>query len=449
MSKPTAENIETIITGLKQFFGHMLQTKTFHLQEFINFMEPRFAAAGYRDTEKFKSQSKKNGNVLIISHAVAGDFVLQSAAIREIRRLYPGAHITLVMRASILNLAEFCPYVDELLTTNRAYLPTFLNDFWFNILFVENLLKRRFDICYAFTQSSETPFLMYMSGARIRVTQRRDNDSIYLSAYPMKEATKLATHRFPEFNYGQHTVDDNLSLVDNMVHIPCANRSIEVWYTPADYSVAASHLQAEDKIFYALCMGGSFPLKHYPPEKYARLLEMILDEEPKAMFVILGGGNRDLQSAEIIKNVAPKIYEENVIDLTNKLTYRQSAAALTLCKMYIGNDTGTMHMAAAVKCPVLSPNYFAADLPSIPNEDAIYVYSPHGVPAVVVRPEHALPECMNNRINGHITAAPRNYGCTANAPHCITQIEPETLLKGFHLLKERIAQKINEPLYIY
>ena len=191
-------------------------------------------------------------------------------------------------------------------------------------------------------------------------------------------------------------------------------------------------------------------MKRYPPEKYARLLEMILDEEPSAMFVILGGGQWDLQSAEIIKDVAPKIYEENVIDLTNKLTYRQSAAVLSLCDMYIGNDTGTMHLAAAVKCPTLTPYYFAEDLPKIsPDDDIIRFFFSRDVPNVFVRPEHALPECMEAHVKGQAKYVSSNYGCTANVPHCITQIAPETLFKGFHLLKERIAQGNCEPLYIY
>lgn len=104
---------------------------------------------------------------MILSDAGAGDFILQSAAIREIRRLYPGAHITWVVNELQYNLAECCPHVNELLMTRRLpHLRTFLNDFWYDILFVDKLLKKRFDICYAFTYSNETYFLMYMSGAK-------------------------------------------------------------------------------------------------------------------------------------------------------------------------------------------------------------------------------------------------------------------------------------------
>ena len=447
MSKPTAENVAAVVNGLKQFFGHMLQTKTFNPQEFMNFMEPIFAQAGYRDTEKINLKTMEGGNLLIVCNKMAaGDFVLHSASIREIRRLYPGAHITLVTSANVVSLAEFCPYVNELIISAPSHVPVLPNDFLHNISLAENLLKRRFDVCYAFAMSNLVILLMYMSGARIRVTQRRSPEyGAEYSDYPMAETVKLATHLFPTFGYGRHAVDDNLSLVDGMLGMPTLNRAIEVWYTPLDVAQAKVQLQGASSPLYALFMGGSIPIKHYPPEKYARLLEMILDEEPSAMFVILGGGQWDLQSAEIIKNVAPKIYEENIIDLTNKADYRRSAAIFSFCDMYIGNDSGSSQLAAAVKCPVLSPNAFADDLPKNVDDDIIYVYSPYNVPAVVVRPEHALPECRN----GHVKYVPSNYGCTANVPHCITQIEPETLFKGFHLLKERIAQGNCEPLYIY
>ena len=385
--------------------------------------------------------------MLIISDSGIGDFILQSAAIREIRRLYPGAHITLIISANAFNLAECCPYIDELIAKQRAQF--FGDEFRINALIASNLLKRRFDICYSFTQYSGIPFLAYMSGARIRVTNFCSGNGFLFPDIPLEYSIKLATHIFSENIQGDHIVDKWLSLIDNMLHVPSLNRKIEVWYTPADYSIATSLLPIDDKNFYALCMGGSRPMKHYSLEKYARLLEMILADEPTATFVILGGGQNDLRSAAIIKNIVPHIYEKNIIDLTNKTTLRQSAAVLSLCKMYIGNDTSTMHLAAAVGCPCLSPNAFADDLPKTFNDDIIYVFSPYDVPSVVVRPQNALPECKNARINGLVTNTPQNYGCVADFPHCITQIEPETLFRGFKLLKDRVAAGINESLYIH
>ena len=383
------------------------------------------------------------GSILILTESGAGDFIAMTGAIREIRRIYPDAYITLSAHPRSLKFAECCPYVDEVILDPQDF-PTLdiVEIFKSNIQTSRKLLGQRFDICFAFAIHPTTPLLMYMSGAKIRLTLvyhenlgRMNNNT--LIAYVMK----LATHVFPCSTYGGHIADDSFSLIENVTHLPITNRKLEVWYTPADVGIAKTFLNGVSGIIYSLNMGGNLLTNHYPPEKYAKFLEMILTEEPTANFVILGGGQADLKSAAIIKNVAPAIYDKKIIDLTNKISYRQSAAVLKFCKVHIGNDTGTMHVAAAVDCPVLLPNCFAADLPTFPT-DVTQCWYPYGVPSVIIQPEHALSECKN--LNFH-----HPHGCAANVSHCITQIKPETLFKGFHLLKERAAKKICEPLFIH
>ena len=208
-----------------------------------------------------------------------------------------------------------------------------------------------------------------------------------------------------------------------------------------DKSSAKNFLEPARQNIYALGMGGREKRKHYPPEKYAKLVEKILNEDAETTFVIFGGGKDDEISAQIFKqNLDERIFTEHVIDLTNKTNYRQSAAILTLCNMYIGNDTGIMHVAAAAKCPVLCPNCFAADIP-INRADYVRFFSPYHVPSVTVQPVHALDDCAVN--------VPYNpYGCRSSNPHCILQIEVEKVFEGYKILKERIAEKNIEPLFM-
>ena len=440
MIKSTKKDISTVISGFEKFFDHMVKTQGFDLNEFLNFMEPRFAAAGYRNAQS----DTQGGNILILTETGVGDFVLSTGLIREIRRLYPSARITLLVRPAAFNLAETCPYVNEVILDSQGVLPINLLEFYkLNLQTAHHLLEHHFDICFAAALHPKTFLLMYMSGAKIRVTAIKHEQ--YNSSSPNRDLSevfmRLATNLFTKIPAGLNMADRFFSLPENLLYLPITNRKLEIWYTPADFGIAKSYLrEASDKI-YSLNMGGSNRKKHYPPEKYVRLLEMILAEDPTATFLILGGGQSDLNSAMIIKSVAPELYENHIIDLTNKLSYRQSAAVLSLCKMHIGNDTGTMHVAAAVGCPVLSPNCFAVDLANNPT-DTLRIFYPYGVPSVIVQPQHMLPECKN--LNSYDA-----FGCLANFPHCITQIDSETLFKGFHLLKERIAQKINEPIYIH
>lgn len=251
----------------------------------------------------------------------------------------------------------------------------------------------------------------------------------------------LGTPPVPYGAYGSIMADRYFLLLETVLHAPILNRKLEAWYTVRDFKIAKTILG--DNIshpLYSLSMGGTWGRVHYPPEKYARLFELIAEEEPSAHFVILGGGDKDLKSAKIFQNASPELYEKKVINLINKVNYRQSAAVMGFCKMHIGNDTGTSHVAAGVNRPVLSPNCFAADF-KINHLDAPARWAPYGVPSVTVLPQHALEDCKNKPYGGH--------GCKAgNTPHCITQIEPETLFRGFQLLKKRAEKKIIEPLYI-
>ena len=45
------QNVEMLINAFKVYFNHVVQTQNINLAEFVQFMEPKFAAAGYRDSE--------------------------------------------------------------------------------------------------------------------------------------------------------------------------------------------------------------------------------------------------------------------------------------------------------------------------------------------------------------------------------------------------------------
>lgn len=392
---------------------------------------------------KIPPRKWRQNNILIVHDMGIGDFIVVSGAIREIRRLYPNDYITLLIKPNMLNLAELCPYVDEVLVYGGFvfYLPQYIE-------IIARLLERHFDICFNFGHTQETIFLSYMCGANLRITHNRINCDITKNYAPMLPggttqiiAENLSNIVVPRFKFGSHVADTAFALVDNIVHSPCKNRELEIWYSPFEFAQAKEILKNAPGKIYALCMGGSGLKKHYPPEFYAKVAEMILNEYPNATFVILGGGQNDLISAEIfIKNLNTQ-YHKNILNLVNKLNFRQSGAVLKLCNMYIGNDTSTVHTAAAVKCPVLTPNCFPLDISGAYADDIPRIYRPYRVPSVVIQPKHALAGCSDDKKRNQ-------YGCISDKPHCITQIKPETMFEGFKILQQRIAEKNIEPLFI-
>ena len=442
-----------ILKAFNDYIRHLVKTRQFIVDEIKDFAESKFKAEGYREPPKIGEKL----NVLIIHDAAIGDFVLQSGAIREFRHLYPTAHITLMVNAGSLPLAEHCPHVNEIILNQQSYNPTNFNELYdWNLSIAKKLLTRHYHICYAFIHRPNTALLTYMSGARLRIAHLPEeilttfvlnyDANKHIDTFDSNSLMKstleiLSTNLLSMYTYGEHVVDTHFSFVDHALRTPVANRELELWYTPLDKSSAKNFLESARKNIYALGMGGREKRKHYPPELYAKLVEKILNEDAETTFVILGGGKDDKESAQIFKqSLDEKIITEHVIDLTNKTNYRQSAAILTLCNMYIGNDTGIMHVAAAAKCPVLCPNCFAADIP-INRADYVRFFSPYHVPSVTVQPAHALDDCAVN--------VPYNpYGCRSGNPHCILQIEVEKVFEGYKILKERIAEKNIEPLFM-
>ena len=107
-------------------------------------------------------------------------------------------------------------------------------------------------------------------------------------------------------------------------------------------------------------------------------------------------------------------------------------AAISQSDLYLGNDTGTQHVAAALKKPVIVLSRVAQDLKKFYKyETENELYRPWGTDAIVLQPEHQIGECINNI---------SYQGCTAGKSHCIAQIEPSEIVDAFDAMIEFIRE---------
>lgn len=429
--------IQHVIDGINKLYELMMSNSRIDASEMKTFMEPYFDRAGYRNKSSHKSKNKAKNNILIIHDAGVGDFVLMSSVIREIRRIYPKSHISLMVNRFAKDMAECCPYVDEVVPCKDEVLLK-ISDFFTYYRNIPNvvkpLLRYDIDVAFNFGHYTSSQLLAYFSGAKERV------DLNYLD-----QADKVLGSAFTEFTTfhldwrdfkKSHYADRFLYVLHKYTKAQIVNRSLEIWLNPVDRFEAENYLQSVgNRKVYAISAGGNIKLarKRWPAEKYAELINMILKEE-EAVFVIFGGPE-DVEASKIIVSTVDNEY---IIDCTNKLNYRQSAAVLNLCDCYIGNDTGLMHVAAALNLPVLSPNCFPGDI-NMNVSSAPALYYPYNVPSVIIRPKHALAECKN-LVN--------SSGCNSDKPHCINQITPETMFDGLKLLNKQIKKNVKEPLFV-
>lgn len=113
----------------------------------------------------------------------------------------------------------------------------------------------------------------------------------------------------------------------------------------------------------ALHSGGHyFTRKRWPLDNYIRLAQYLLVQT--GWRVVLIGGREDIENSRTIQKAVPQ-----VINATGRFKLSETAVLLKYCRIYLGNDSGPLHLAAAMGTPTLG--LFG---PTAPRQ--FYPYSP-------------------------------------------------------------------------
>ncbi len=132
--------------------------------------------------------------------------------------------------------------------------------------------------------------------------------------------------------------------------------------------------------FVALGPGSKMPSKVWPEERYIDLVQRLLARFNNTHFIILGGKEDEAIAKRISSAVGTRVHS-----FAGNSSVMESAAILATCKAYIGNDTGTMHLAAMVGVPCVAL-FSARDLPGR--------WDPYGDNHSILRREVACEGCM-------------------------------------------------------
>jgi len=356
-------------------------------------------------------------SILVIRLDEIGDMVMMSPFLRELRQNYPSAHITLVVNPIVYNLVELCPYVDKVLCFSRIggrY--SFYVNLWRGGVFSYRYLKKehyelalvpRFDADAGYGAG----MLAFLSGAKKRVgyseyvlPHKMISDKGYDGFYTRLLFSKTAAVF--------HEVERNLDVlryIDGYI----ADDSLEVWFDDADRNKCRGMLSSlgdvEVKIVLSISSGS--PKREWPAEKF---IELVKELTPfNIAWVIVGAGERAVTNAREIEKVCPF-----VINLVNQTTLRETAAIIDACDIYLGGDTGLMHIAAALKKKgvVISCHPIGADED---HANSPKRFGPWKSPMQIVRPK-ALPGC--------------EHGCNREDAHCIREISVEDVKRQVLLL---------------
>jgi heptosyltransferase III len=297
-----------------------------------------------------------------------GDNLLVTPILTATRRKYPHAEIWLVVRRGTEGVLAGCPEIDRLLTTARPEEGRrSWNDFGADVATLAEIARTRFDYAFELGDNDRGRILVAASGAHVRATHESD-----LGLGPL---WRLA------FSHIERADRSCLHQVEMDYMTPRAMLGLEPEPPPLRFDPAASRPWSGAEPFlregYAVLHAATrWESKSWPAERWKRVIDAMLESVPR---VVVSCGPAPAEVAEALRLCRGR--GDRVVTTAGAASWRQLAWILDRALYYVGVDTAAMHLAAAVRCPVVS--LFGQ---SIPGQ-----FGPWRSPCIMVAPAGRKP----------------------------------------------------------
>lgn len=281
--------------------------------------------------------------VLIRATNWVGDAIMALPAIRAVREKFPEASISILARPYVLDIYRDQKIADELLQYDWTGAH---KGFRGRAKLVQELGKKQFDVALLLQNAFDAAWLAWRARIPKRIGYARDGRSWLLTeAVPVPKTGEIPAHE--KFYYlellrraGWIEAVPEVEWISLVVAQQRRDRA-------EDLLVVAGAQAGGTRI--AVGAGASYgSAKCWPPERFAEALNQLTSER-NCDVVLFGTTGEAAVSNAIVAGLKKK-----PIDLTGKTAIADLPALLSRCSLFIGNDSGAMHVAGAVGLPVVA-----------------------------------------------------------------------------------------------
>jgi lipopolysaccharide heptosyltransferase II len=276
--------------------------------------------------------------ILLISTTGIGNTIFFTPVIKNCRKIFQGAKISFLATDATGAVVSGTPFIDEIIYyrfKNR------INKYISQFQLLRYLRQQKFDmtIC-AFSERSTIKFnlLSYFTGAPRRLGVKRNNKDF------------LFTHAIsPTLN--KHEVLKNLEILETVTEEKLSDEPF-FWVNEDDRIFVKRWLKriitnTNLKIgIHPGCTPNQLN-KRWNPDNYIKLGKLLF-ETYKANIIIFGGP----EEKELANKISAGIPSSFVV--AGETTLKQTAALLETCDLYIGHDSGVLHIASTQRIPIIA-----------------------------------------------------------------------------------------------
>ena len=282
--------------------------------------------------------------ILVRSTNWIGDAVMTTPAVRTIRENFPDSEITMLVHPWVSDVFRFSPRVDRLLIYEKKGRHKGVKGL---LQLAGELRQEEFDCAILLQNAFEAALLTMLAGIPARGGYTTDGRSMLLThcVHKINELNKKHEVNYYQrimLGLGLRTAPNELELFIPGDQVDTAKQRI-VEYTGK---------KRGRRPVIGFNPGAAFgPAKRWPAEKFADLADM-LSRQSDAFFILFGSA-ADQETAAAIKRQAGAA-ASRIIDLTGATTLIEAMALIGECDVFVTNDSGLMHVAAALRTPLVA-----------------------------------------------------------------------------------------------
>ena len=316
-------------------------------------------------------------NVLSVKLAHFGDALQVVPLLRGLRAALPMARSDLLLGPWCKELGQKIPYINE-----TAFYAPKLD--WFcrgtqgnrfglfgEFLLLRRLRRRAYD---AVIFTSNLSYVELLLAHALRPC-RWVGTSLGLDIYPPYSVSKTVP-----YNSREYEATRMVHLL-TLLNLPSTDDTLEYWVSDTDVQfrerLFAEHNFKPDDLMVVMAPGAGWPGKMWPCDRFAEVAEW-LTRERRLRVVIVGAAGENELGACIVRRVP------EAIDLVGQTSWGQLAGVLQRARLWIGNDSGSMHLAAALNVPTVA----------LFGPTVVSKWAPRGEKHIVLKHGESCADCI-------------------------------------------------------
>lgn len=276
--------------------------------------------------------------VLILLLGAIGDVVRALPLLGRVRRTWPDAYIAWAVEPKSEPIVRAHPWLNEIIVYDRAHAPLSFAPF------LRRIRAGRFDLVIDLQRHLKSGIISVVTGARERIGFDRANTKEFNHLFSTRRIGPQPNMRLKLMQYQEF--GDALGLAPSPIEF-----GLEL--PPEEDARARKIVAGAPRPSLAVILGSSWPSRIYFPALIAAAIRELATARAGAepLFpILLGGPDETELAAEVMRELGSLA----AMNLAGRASLRDLIGIFAECAAAFGPDSGPMHIAAAVGCPIVS-----------------------------------------------------------------------------------------------